>query len=801
MATNSQEPTGNVAPPQAGRIHLRILSPGQGVAETIDIRDVPLEISVGQLKERIVVVAPSHPPAAHQRLIFAGRLLSNDNAKLSEALDPACRNSESLTIHMIARDTTGLTRSQPVTRAATPGQTAQPIPPAQAVPTAEPHNRQEQAVVPPGQNGQQLPQLPQQVPGLPPNQGLPGMPNPFPFGMPSGAQFHFQQGMAHPHNLQHPQSAQAQTGQGTPGATQQPSQNGQPMPLNPHEQMMAMMQEMARQQHDAVHRAHVEATSRRGQHPQANQLAQGPITQTFHAHWNPREGLHMHQGQSGEQPPSGSQDAGNAASQTQDTARSTNQQPQVRSQTAPLGQQNVPQQSLRQQSSFTNGLQEQTGRSQAQAPPVQDQPQRSQSQPAHRHPQPVLPGQMRLPTGFQPRPFAPQVPRPPIGMVPMALPGMIPPAQHLAASFANIQAQAQLMAAPQTLYLLSSPTGPQALLYHNGQPYSAQLPRSSRPSSSPPANQANNPNRQNAQQPPPLNNAVDLPFPLVPQPANAVAPQAAADAIAPQADAPAVQGGQDVLAPLQPLLQHFWLLFRVLLFAYFFIGTDDGYRRPLILAGIAMAFFGLRALDGDGGVRRRVQGWWEGVVGVGPRGQQGGGVGAQAVQHQGQGQGQDVLGQLAAEGRARLERPGQGAAGEAVGAEGVAAQGQGEAEDAHLSPLRRRLRPVERAAALFVASLWPGVGENTVRARREREAEERRAREEREREEQARLEGAQRDETSEGSGGNGEEGAVEGYPRNVPINVEGPAGATGVEGVDSIAELERRRRREAGEEE
>jgi hypothetical protein len=41
--------------------------------------------------------------------------------------------------------------------------------------------------------------------------------------------------------------------------------------------------------------------------------------------------------------------------------------------------------------------------------------------------------------------------------------------------------------------------------------------------------------------------------------------------------------------------------------------------------------------------------------------------------------------------------------------------------------IREQLRPVERAAALFFASFWPGVGEAHVRAR---EAEERRLMEE-----------------------------------------------------------------------
>jgi hypothetical protein len=49
------------------------------------------------------------------------------------------------------------------------------------------------------------------------------------------------------------------------------------------------------------------------------------------------------------------------------------------------------------------------------------------------------------------------------------------------------------------------------------------------------------------------------------------------------------------------------------------------------------------------------------------------------------------------------------------------------AANPHLHWLRERVRPAERAAALFVGSLWPGVGEAAVQAR---EAEERRRAEE-----------------------------------------------------------------------
>lgn len=78
---------GPASPPRADqRITLKILSPGNGVPESIEIRDVPLSITVGALKERIAFVAHSHPSVVSQRLIFGGRVLADNNASLMDAL-------------------------------------------------------------------------------------------------------------------------------------------------------------------------------------------------------------------------------------------------------------------------------------------------------------------------------------------------------------------------------------------------------------------------------------------------------------------------------------------------------------------------------------------------------------------------------------------------------------------------------------------------------------------------------------------------------------------------------------------
>jgi hypothetical protein len=63
-----------------------------------------------------------------------------------------------------------------------------------------------------------------------------------------------------------------------------------------------------------------------------------------------------------------------------------------------------------------------------------------------------------------------------------------------------------------------------------------------------------------------------------------------------------------------------------------------------------------------------------------------------------------------------------------------------EAEARDRGWIRERIRVVERAVALFVASLWPGLGERMVRAREERVAAERREEERVAAEEAARIE-------------------------------------------------------------
>jgi hypothetical protein len=317
-----------------------------------------------------------------------------------------------------------------------------------------------------------------------------------------------------------------------------------------------------------------------------------------------------------------------------------------------------------------------------------------------------------------------------------------------------------------TCYLLSSPQGPHALLFspqhgtytgsfatssatglHIGAGHSVGLRhvrRSSRASTQPAPTPTGNDGAANGQQ------AQGAGAPADPA-AVAAALQAARQINPAQQARPQAQ--DNPLGPMQPLLGHFWLLLRVMIFAYFILGTNMGWRRPLALAFIGLGFWMLRAgLFGEGGVARR---WWDGIVRVDQRHPQ----------------------QPRAEGAAGAngeQRPGQLPTPEEL-AQRLIEERQQALDRAPLHRIREQLRPVERAAALFFASFWPGVGEAHVRAR---EAEERRLMEEeverRRREEEeaqraieAQQEGEKQDDGGEKSpetavaGESGEKSAVE----------------------------------------
>ncbi|KAK0867710.1 hypothetical protein LTR87_014503 [Friedmanniomyces endolithicus] len=300
-----------------------------------------------------------------------------------------------------------------------------------------------------------------------------------------------------------------------------------------------------------------------------------------------------------------------------------------------------------------------------------------------------------------------------------------------------------------TCYLLSGPQGPQALLFspqhgtYNGAFTQGAAVATSRPIPTPTTNatlvaQAAQQPPQNAQQQA-LAQLVQQPgqgHQPQPVPANPAAPAAPnAQQAAPAAAAAAAAAAADPNAPVQALFNHFWLLFRVLIFAYFLLGSNLGWRRPAALAVIGVGFWMVRAgLFGEGGVARR---WWDGVVRVGPPAPAAGAAG----------------GQPGAEGQ------GAARAGAMPTPEEVARRLIEERRDGRQQRLREFVRPVERAVALFVASLWPGIGQAHVR---EQEAEVQRRRDEEEVAGRRREEEARRveEEREKERGGEGEKGSA-----------------------------------------
>lgn len=326
-----------------------------------------------------------------------------------------------------------------------------------------------------------------------------------------------------------------------------------------------------------------------------------------------------------------------------------------------------------------------------------------------------------------------------------------------------------------TCYLLSSPEGPRALLFspEHGN-YTGSLPSGISASIGPGVH-----HRHGAQ--PIMPDALNQPTPTPAQPANNGQGQPDQAGNAPAVD-PAVAAAHQIveqlnqaqqaqarpaaepnpLGPLQPFLAHFWLLLRVMIFAYFVLGTNMGWRRPVALALIGLGFWMIRAgLFGEGGVARR---WWDGIIHVEQRPRQ---------QPQTNAEGQD----------------GEPRAGHLPTPEELAQRLMQEREEAlqraPLHRVREHLRPVERAAALFFASLWPGVGEAHVRAR---EAEERRQAEEevehRRREEEERQRAAEAEQ-----GGEKKEG--ESPTDAAPATGSGEKAATENPGAESSKEDEK----------
>ncbi|KAI7502265.1 hypothetical protein KC367_g2287 [Hortaea werneckii] len=329
-----------------------------------------------------------------------------------------------------------------------------------------------------------------------------------------------------------------------------------------------------------------------------------------------------------------------------------------------------------------------------------------------------------------------------------------------------------------TCYLLSSPSGPHALLfspqhgtYTGGGGIGAPQAIGLAPT---PTTQSQFPGPQVAGAP---GEADPVAAAAAQHIANAQARLAAQGGAAANGQQQQGQAAQDPLAgPLGQLLNHMWLLLRILVFAYFLLGSNLGWRRPILLMLLGLGFWAVRmgVLNEGGGIRR----WWDDVVGVqrGRQPQAGAQEGAQAQQGENAGlNGDRGQGGQQPDGRGRrMPTPEQVA-------QRLLNERQ-QRQNAQVGRLREIFRPIERALALFLASLWPGIGEAAVRAREDEErrrneeeiARQRAAEEERVRKEEEEKAVEDSEKTTEGEASEGKQ-AVDGQEAEGPKDsTEGP---------------------------
>ena len=275
--------------------------------------------------------------------------------------------------------------------------------------------------------------------------------------------------------------------------------------------------------------------------------------------------------------------------------------------------------------------------------------------------------------------------------------------------------------ASSTIFLLSSPSGPQALLLSPSGTYvspginAVQTGVSFGPQ----------PQQRLARQirlVNPTSNINGQPRPVPPQ--NDQAPDQQQQQLQPNE-------ARDLVRILLPLGGHLWLLIRLFGFVYFFTG-GAGWRRTILLGSCALIVF----IAQTGVFRPLQQAIWDPlrrhVEGLVP-------LGAPAAPVE------------------RGENEGQRPAGTQPNPRDMANRLLQERDGHDGSILRRNLRRVERATALFVASLVPGVGERHIAARDAAEAA--RLAEEREREERVRrdAEGSAQQEDVAAAGEHGED--------------------------------------------
>lgn len=178
--------------------------------------------------------------------------------------------------------------------------------------------------------------------------------------------------------------------------------------------------------------------------------------------------------------------------------------------------------------------------------------------------------------------------------------------------------------------------------------------------------------------------------------------------------------------PIAAIATHFWLLLRIFGMLWFFSGA--GWQRTLMLSLCGLAIYIIQAgLLGErflGNRWDRVRRYFENLVGIPPQ---------QPAQRERPAAQQEQANEANNNNAAvDIGPPGRRGRRRDPSPEEVAQRLLRERENQQRTWFRERLRGVERSTALFVASLWPGLGERMVAAREEAEAQARRDAQDRE---------------------------------------------------------------------
>ncbi|KAI5924669.1 hypothetical protein F4810DRAFT_662732 [Camillea tinctor] len=151
MASEPSNPVAAEAT-EVNALTLQIISPSVGVPQPLSLREVPRSTTVRQLKERIRNALDSKPADQAQRLIHRGRLLARDDETMLELFgEEAFRSTEHQSLHLVLRD---LSDTRPAFTQPPVANTAhQPIPPPSLPPSLGQQSQPQQ----PQQQQQQLP--------------------------------------------------------------------------------------------------------------------------------------------------------------------------------------------------------------------------------------------------------------------------------------------------------------------------------------------------------------------------------------------------------------------------------------------------------------------------------------------------------------------------------------------------------------------------------------------------------------------------------------------------------------------